>query len=329
MGDPGGIGLDVALESWHARERHQLPVFAVVGDAEALKHRTRTLGLDVPIVSIVSLGDAGRFFPDALPVLHLGSRGPDEADAAVVASIENATDAVLSGEALALVTNPIAKKSLRTIPLEYPGHTAFLGLLASRHYPGRRFHPTMMLVADELKVVPATVHIPLSAVAGTLTTALIVETIHTTAAALSQDFGIPRPRIAVAGLNPHAGEDGLIGTEETKLIVPAIAEAAAAGIAVSGPFSADTLFHAEARTAYDAVVAMYHDQALIPLKTLAFDRGVNVTLGLPFVRTSPDHGTAFGLAGTGRARPDSFIAALRLAATLGARRAAARVPAGQ
>ena len=236
----------------------------------------------------------------------------------------------LTGEALALVTNPIAKKSLRAIPLEYPGHTAFLGLLASRHYPGRRFHPTMMLVADELKVVPATVHIPLSAVAGTLTTPLIARRPSTsTAAALSQDFGIQRPRIAVAGLNPHAGEDGLIGTEETELIAPAIAEAAAAGIAVTGPFSADTLFHAEARSTYDAVVAMYHDQALIPLKTLAFDRGVNVTLGLPFVRTSPDHGTAFALAGTGGARPDSFIAALRLAATLGARRAAARVPAGQ
>lgn len=329
MGDPGGIGLDVTLASWHARQRHQLPVFAVLGDAEALKHRARALGLDVPIVSIASLRDASRFFPDALPVLHFGGRGPDEADAAVVASIENAADAVLTGEALALVTNPIAKKSLRAIPLEYPGHTAFLGLLASRHCPGRRFHPTMMLVADELKVVPATVHIPLSAVAGTLTTPLIVRTIHTTAAALSQDFGIQRPRIAVAGLNPHAGEDGLIGMEETELIAPAIAEAAAAGIEVTGPFSADTLFHAEARSSYDAVVAMYHDQALIPLKTLAFDRGVNVTLGLPFVRTSPDHGTAFGLAGTGRARPDSFIAALRLAATLGARRAAARVPAGQ
>ncbi len=329
MGDPAGIGLDVALASWYARQRHQLPVFAVVGDAEALKHRARALGLDVPIVSIASLRDAGRFFPDALPVLHLGGRGPDDADAAVVDSIENATDAALTGEALALVTNPIAKKSLRSIPLEYPGHTAFLGLLASRHYPGRRFHPTMMLVADELKVVPATVHIPLSAVAGTLTSPLIVRTIHATAAALSQDFGIQRPRIAVAGLNPHAGEDGLIGTEETELIAPAIAEAAAAGIAVSGPFSADTLFHAEARSSYDAVVAMYHDQALIPLKTLAFDRGVNVTLGLPFVRTSPDHGTAFGLAGTGRARPDSFIAALRLAATLGTRRAAARVAAGQ
>jgi len=329
MGDPDGIGLDITIASWHARQRLHLPVFAVVGDAEALKHRARVLGLDIPIVSIASLRDAGRYFSDALPVLHLSGNGSAEPDDAVVAGIESATNSVLSGEALALVTNPIAKKSLRAIPLEYPGHTAFLGLLASRHYPGRRFHPTMMLVADELKVVPTTVHIPLSAVAGALSTALIAKTIHITAAALSQDFGIQRPRIAVAGLNPHAGENGLIGTEETRLIAPAIAEAVATGIAVTGPFSADTLFHAEARSTYDAVVAMYHDQALIPLKTLAFDRGVNVTLGLPFVRTSPDHGTAFALAGTGGARPDSFIAALRLAATLGARRAAARAPAGQ
>jgi len=218
---------------------------------------------------------------------------------------------------------------VRAIPLEYPGHTAFLGLLAARHYKGRRFHPTMMLVADELKVVPATVHIPLSAVARTLTKGLVVETIRTTAAALTLDFGIRNPRIAVAGLNPHAGEGGLIGTEEANVITPAIAELVAAGIAVTGPHSADTLFHAEARGTYDAAVAMYHDQALIPLKTLAFDRGVNVTLGLPFVRTSPDHGTAVALAGTGKARPDSFIAALRLAAKLGKRRAATRASAGK
>lgn len=328
MGDPDGIGPDITLVSWHARKRYALPAFAVYGDADVLRDRARKLGLDVPLAPIASLRDASRVFADALPVYRLEMRGPGGADAAVVAGIEAATCAALTGEALALVTNPIAKKSVRAIPLEYPGHTAFLGLLASRHYQGRRFHPTMMLVADELKVVPATVHIPLSAVAATLTRPLIVETIRTTAAALEHDFGIPQPRIAVAGLNPHAGEDGLIGTEETNVIAPAIAEMAAAGIAVTGPFSADTLFHAEARTAYDAVVAMYHDQALIPLKTLAFDRGVNVTLGLPFVRTSPDHGTAFALAGTGRARPDSFIAALRLAAVLGKRRADARL-AGQ
>lgn len=320
LGDPAGIGPDITLASWHARRQHGLPAFAVYGDAQALKDRARALGLDIPITAIASLHETSGVFPDALPVRHLPAYG--SGDAGIVATIEDATGAVLAGEALALVTNPIAKKSLQSISLEYPGHTAFLGQLASRHHGGRRFHPTMMLVADELKVVPATVHIPIAAVARTLTRALVAQTIRITAAALAQDFGIDNPRIAVAGLNPHAGEGGLIGTEELDIIGPAIAEVAASGIAVAGPLSADTLFHAEARTAYDAAVAMYHDQALIPLKTLAFDRGVNVTLGLPFVRTSPDHGTAFDLAGTGRARPDSFIAALRLAATLGTRRAA-------
>ncbi|MBX9588406.1 MAG: 4-hydroxythreonine-4-phosphate dehydrogenase PdxA [Hyphomonadaceae bacterium] len=329
MGDPEGIGLDITLASWHARRQHTLPAFAVYGDAEALQDRARALALDIPIVRIGSLQEAVRLFPDALPVRQLRPRGSGGVDEAIVAAIETATGAVLTGEALALVTNPIAKRSVRAIPLEYPGHTAFLGLLASRFYQGRPFHPTMMLVADELKVVPATVHIPLTAVAGALTKALVMETIRTTAAALALDFGIRNPRIAVAGLNPHAGEGGLIGSEETNVIAPAIAELAAAGITVTGPHSADTLFHAEARSTYDAAVAMYHDQALIPLKTLAFDRGVNVTLGLPFVRTSPDHGTAVALAGTGKARPDSFIAALHLAAKLGQRRADARASTGQ
>lgn len=324
MGEPAGIGPDITLISWQARQRLGLPAFAVFGDRQVLQDRARALGLDIPIASIASLRDAGRTFADALPVWQIGMPRSANPDATVVACIESATEYVLRGEALALVTNPIAKKSLSAMRLEYPGHTAFLGVLASRHHQGRKFCPTMMLVADELKVVPATIHIPLAAVPGSLTTALLVETIHTTATALTEDFGIDRPRIAVAGLNPHAGENGLIGTEELNIITPAITETAAAGIAVTGPHSADTLFHTEARSAYDAVVAMYHDQALIPLKTLAFDRGVNVTLGLPFVRTSPDHGTAFSLAGTGQARPDSFIAALRLAATLGGRRAAMR-----
>jgi 4-hydroxythreonine-4-phosphate dehydrogenase len=251
-----------------------------------------------------------------------------DGDAAIVAALEQATMAALDGAALALVTNPIAKKSLRSIPLEYPGHTAFLGQLAAR-IAGKAIRPVMMLVAAELKVVPVTVHIPISAVPRTLTRALIVETVDITADALTQDFGIRHPRVAVAGLNPHAGEGGLIGTEERDIIAPAIAQLAGAGLAVTGPHSADSLFHADARHTYDAAIAMYHDQALIPLKTLAFDRGVNVTLGLPFVRTSPDHGTAFALAGTGKARPDSFLAALQLAAELGTRRAAARASAAQ
>src|SRR5262249_18070913 len=186
--------------------------------------------------------------------------------------------------------------------------------------------PVMMLAADELKVVPTTVHIPLSEVPAALTRELLVATMRIAAASLTTDFGIAAPRLAVCGLNPHAGEDGLIGREEAAVIGPAIAELAAEGVLVSGPFPADTLFHAEARGSYDVAIAMYHDQALIPIKSLAFDRAVNVTLGLPFVRTSPDHGTAFARAGTGSARPDSFLAALRLAGVLGRRRAACSAP---
>jgi 4-hydroxythreonine-4-phosphate dehydrogenase len=332
LGDPAGIGPDITLAAWRARKSRSLHPFVVYGDPAALEIRARALGFDdVPVASVGALREAADAFPDALPVLSVltaraWAQGADT-DAGIVAAIEEATAAAAGGEALALVTNPIAKKSLRTIPLEYPGHTAFLGMLAARHSGGRVGRPVMMLVADELKVVPTTVHIPLSAVPRTLTRALIAETIRITVAALVQDFGISRPRIAVAGLNPHAGEGGLIGSEEAAAIAPAVAEVAAQGLAVTGPHSADALFHDEARRNYDAVVAMYHDQALIPFKTLAFDRGVNVTLGLPFVRTSPDHGTAYALAATGKARPDSFIAALQLAAKLGQRRAGLRVAA--
>jgi 4-hydroxythreonine-4-phosphate dehydrogenase len=332
MGDPAGIGPDVIVASWNARTQQALHPFAVYGDPEVLRQRARALAMDVSIATVASIAEAGRVFANALPVCPPAStrqpHTPHGVDTTIIAAIEAATAAVSGGEALALVTGPIAKRSLQSIRLEYPGHTAFLGQLASRHFGGRRFRPTMMLVADELKVVPATVHIPLSAVPMTLTTTLIAETLQVIATALKEDFGIPNPRIAVTGLNPHAGEGGLIGDEEATIIAPAIAELAAAGVAVSGPHSADTLFHAEARSTYDAVLAMYHDQALIPLKTLAFDRGVNVTLGLPFVRTSPDHGTAFALAGTGKARPASFIAALQLATRLGLQRAAARAAAG-
>jgi 4-hydroxythreonine-4-phosphate dehydrogenase len=328
LGDPGGIGPDITLLSWRDREVHGLLPFAVYGDAEVLRERARTLGLEVPIVSIRHIEDAAQRFPDAVPVVQAVTRKGAEAsadrDATIVAAIEAATMAALTGAALALVTNPIAKKSLQSVPLDYPGHTAFLGQLAARYTGDDTIHPVMMLAAPELRVVPATVHIPLAAVPRRLTRALIVETGRISARALVEDFAVPVPRIAVTGLNPHAGEDGLIGREEAEIIAPAIAELRSKGFAVTGPHSADSLFHEEARRGYDAAIAMYHDQALIPLKTLAFDRGVNVTLGLPFVRTSPDHGTACALAGTGRARPDSLIAALRLAAELGQRRAAAR-----
>jgi 4-hydroxythreonine-4-phosphate dehydrogenase len=283
------------------------------------------------VTTIGRLAEGTQVFTSSLPVVRparvIAGHARAEVDADIVAAIESATTATLQGEALALVTNPIAKRSLRTISLEYPGHTAFLGQLAARHTGNDAIRPVMMLVAPGLRVVPATVHIPLSSVPRTVTRALIVETARITASALAEDFAVPSPRIAVAGLNPHAGEEGLIGTEEEDIIAPAIAELKRDGIAVTGPHAADSLFHDEARRTYDAAIAMYHDQALIPLKTLAFDRGVNVTLGLPFVRTSPDHGTAYSLAGTGRARPDSFIAALKLAAQLGQRRSTARAPA--
>jgi len=326
MGDPRGIGPDIALMSWRERRRHALPSFVLYGDRDVLAWRARSLGLDVPTQPVASLADVPGAFSQALPVWPIPIRAAGSAgeDAAIVAAIETAVAAAAAGEALAVVTNPIVKRTLDLTQLPYPGHTEFLAELAVRHGAATRPLPVMMLVAEELKVVPATVHIPLTAVPRTLTRRLLVATLKITAAALTDDFGIKRPRIAVAGLNPHAGEGGRIGSEESDIIKPAIGEVAAAGIAVSGPYSADTLFHAEARAGYDAVVAMYHDQALIPIKTLAFDRGVNVTLGLPFVRTSPDHGTALALAGTGKARPGSFIAALRLADEIGRRRAQAR-----
>jgi 4-hydroxythreonine-4-phosphate dehydrogenase len=324
MGDPAGIGPDIALMSWLERSRKALPSFVIYGDPQILQERARALGASVPIAPVAALKEVAAAFADGLPVMPVPMFGSvASGDAAIVAAIETATAAVMSGEALALVTNPIAKRTLNLSRLPYPGHTEFLAELAARHGGGRRPRPVMMLAADELKVVPATVHIPLAAVAKALTRPLLLETIRITAAALTGDFGIARPRIAVTGLNPHAGEGGLIGREEIDVIAPAIAELAAEGLAVTGPHAADTLFHAEARGTYDAAIAMYHDQALIALKTLAFDRGVNVTLGLPFLRTSPDHGTAFALAGTGKARPTSFMAALQLAADLGRRRAAA------
>jgi 4-hydroxythreonine-4-phosphate dehydrogenase len=247
---------------------------------------------------------------------------PDTANApAIIGAIEAAVASVMRGEASAVVTNPIAKHVLKSAAFPFPGHTEFLGALAERH-TGKPARPVMMLVSHDLRVVPLTVHCALADVPQAITRPLIFETVRTTYAALRRDFGISAPRIWVAGLNPHAGEEGTMGREEVDTIGPAIADLRAEGLSVSGPYSADTLFHAAARRGYDAVIAMYHDQALIPLKTIGFDEGVNVTLGLPFVRTSPDHGTAFDIAGQGRASPSSFIEALKLASAIAAARAA-------
>jgi 4-hydroxythreonine-4-phosphate dehydrogenase len=329
MGDPAGIGPDITLAAWLARPLRGLEPFLLLAPPSVVVERARRLGLTVPVEVVRAPGEAAATFARALPVLALPEIGtvtpgvPDPAHAgAVIASIERAVELARAGEAAAVVTNPIAKATLYAAGFRHPGHTEYLAELAERHW-GLRARPVMMLASEALRVVPLTVHIPLGAVPGAVTRELIVETARITAAALARDFGIARPRLAVAGLNPHAGESGTIGREEVELIAPAIAELRASGLEVSGPHSADTLFHASARARYDAAICMYHDQALVPLKTLAFDEGVNVTLGLPFVRTSPDHGTAFDIAGSGRASPESLIHALQLAARLAARRAAA------
>ena len=326
MGDPAGIGLDITLAAWCGPERATLPPLVLLADPEAVAARARALGLAVQLHRIENIAAAHHAAAGALAVLPVRTAvppAPGRPDtrnaAAVIAAIELATAAALDGSAAAVVTNPIAKATLTASGFPHPGHTEFLAELAARHRPGYSFRPVMMLAADELRVVPLTVHMPLAQVPAAITAALIEETVRITAADLTHRFGIARPRIAVAGLNPHAGEGGTLGREEIDIIAPAIAVLCLEGFDVTGPYSGDTLFHGTARARYDVAVAMYHDQALIPLKTLAFDRGVNVTLGLPFIRTSPDHGTAFDIAGTGRADPTSFVEALRLAARMAAR----------
>jgi 4-hydroxythreonine-4-phosphate dehydrogenase len=282
MGDPAGIGPEIAAKAMAALH-DRIPLRFVAGRA--------ALASAIP----------GR---------------PETTDpAAVIESIRRAVELVQTGECAAVVTCPIAKKTLIDAGFAFPGHTEYLAALT--HAP----RAVMMLAVDGLRVVPVTVHTPLAQVPTLLTTDLIVETGRITAAALIRDFGIPAPRLALAGLNPHAGEGGALGGEEAAVIVPAIERLRAEGIAVTGPHPADTMFHAAARARYDAALCMYHDQALIPLKTIDFDRGVNVTLGLPIVRTSPDHGTAFDIAGKGIANPASLIAAIELAAQLAERRA--------
>ncbi len=327
MGDPAGIGLDITIASWLAREARGLPPFVLYADPRAVRERAGRLGVPLVLAEVADIAAVCGIFAKALPVLPVPlsrpavAGSPDNANAdAIISSIEMAVCAVSSGAARGLVTNPIAKAGLYASGFPYPGHTEFLAALAGRHGPGRAPAPVMMLVSDELRVVPLTVHIPLSRVPAAISRELIFDTVRITSAALRDDFAIAAPRLAVTGLNPHAGEGGALGREEEETIAPAIAALRADGFTVTGPHPADTLFHAAARKTYDAVIAMYHDQALVPLKTLAFDTGVNVTLGLPFVRTSPDHGTAFGIAGTGRASPESFIASLKLADAIATRR---------
>jgi 4-hydroxythreonine-4-phosphate dehydrogenase len=323
LGEPAGIGPDLTVAVWHRRRELGVAPFYVIGDPELLTARARALGYDVPVRSVTPR-QAADVFSTALPVVPLEARitaapgRPDDSSAAgAIASIDRAVADVMAGEARAVVTNPIAKSVLYRAGFTDPGHTEYLARLAERA-TGRYVMPVMMLWSPELAVVPVTIHIPLKDVIAQLTTQLVVDTGRIVARDMAARFGIARPRLAVAGLNPHAGEDGTIGREDVDIVAPAIAALRAHGIDARGPLPADTMFHAAARATYDVALCMYHDQALIPIKTLAFDHGVNATLGLPFVRTSPDHGTAFDLAGTGRADPSSLVAALKLAARLSA-----------
>jgi 4-hydroxythreonine-4-phosphate dehydrogenase len=318
-GEPAGIGVEVTALAHAARDRAGLPPFYLLADPDMVERRIRRAGLDVAVAVTTPDGAAG-VFSAALPVVPVGHPmrdAPGRLDAAdapaVIAAIEAGVADVAAGRAAGLVTAPIQKSGLTAAGFAHPGHTEFLGELAARHWPGLPAEPVMMLAGPDLSTVPVTVHVPISAVPGLVTRERIVTVGRIVARDLAARFGIARPRLAVAGLNPHAGEDGTMGCEDRDVIAPAIADLVAEGIAATGPHPADTLFHPRARTAYDVVLAMYHDQALIPVKTIAFDETVNVTLGLPFVRTSPDHGTALSLAGTGTADPGSMIAAIRLA----------------
>ncbi|BCH33806.1 4-hydroxythreonine-4-phosphate dehydrogenase [Mesorhizobium sp. L-8-10] len=321
-GDPSGIGLEIAVAAWLGRQALDLPPFYLIGDPELLAARAKALGRDVPVATVTP-GESAEVFAQAFPIAPLPSRFTDTigvADpanaAGIVASIDRAVADVFAGKASGVVTLPVAKKSLYDAGFAFPGHTEYLAELASRQ-TGRQVQPVMMLAGPELRAVPVTIHIPLAEVPTVLTTELIVSTGRIVANDLRNRFAIARPRLVLAGLNPHAGEQGAIGTEDETIVRPAVEALRAEGIDAVGPRPADTMFHAAARKRYDAALCMYHDQALIPAKALGFDDTVNVTLGLPLVRTSPDHGTALDIAGRGIARPDSLIAALKLAARLG------------
>ncbi len=317
MGEPAGIGGDITIKAWLRRGDGLAPFF-VIDDPERLRRLGDRIAPGLPVAVIDAPEQAAAVFPEALPVLPEPVPAPpppgrpDPANAkAVIAAVDRAVAFALAGRVAAVVTNPIHKKCLYDAGFRHPGHTEHLGALV-----GGDARPVMMLLCPGLRVVPATVHVALRDAVAALTTDEIVRRGEVAAAALKRDFGVDAPRLAVAGLNPHAGEAGSLGREEIDIIAPAVAALRSAGIDATGPTPADTLFHERARATYDAAICMYHDQALIPLKTIDIDRGVNVTLGLPFVRTSPDHGTALNIAGTGAAREDSLLAALETAAAM-------------
>ena len=318
MGDPAGIGPEILAKAWRARGAEGLQPFFAVGDPRAIGRVS-----DVPVARILAPEEAAPAFGQALPVLNVMDGGdilpgsPDiDGARCALQSLELAVGLARSGAAGALVTGPVSKAQLYQVGFTDPGQTEFV---AERCGIARE-NAVMMLAGPTLRVVPITTHVPLAEVAGLLSIELIVARGRATARGLARNFGIEAPRLVLAGFNPHAGEQGAIGREEIALLIPAIEQLRAEGIDASGPYAADTLFHPRARARYDAALCCYHDQALIPLKTLHFDEGVNITLGLPIVRTSPDHGTAFDLAGKDAAHPGAMIAALRLAQEAAARR---------
>lgn len=323
MGEPAGIGGEITLKAWR-RRADGMPPFFILDDPSRLERVAAAIGLAVPIHAIDAPEQATAVFASALPVLPrslaraVAPGKPDPANAGVVkTAIEDAVRLVAAGRAAAVVTNPIHKECLYAAGFPFPGHTEFLAALAGIDTP-----PVMMLACPELRVVPVTVHLSLRDALAAITTGVIVTAATIAAAALHRDWGIAQPRLAIAGLNPHAGEGGKMGTEEAAIIAPAVEALRGKGIDAFGPASPDALFSARARRSYDAAICMYHDQALIPIKAIDFEGAVNITLGLPFVRTSPDHGTALHIAGSGRASEASLVAALRMAAAMAARRAA-------
>ncbi|MEI9849985.1 MAG: 4-hydroxythreonine-4-phosphate dehydrogenase PdxA [Sphingomonas sp.] len=319
MGDPAGIGPEITAKAWKARELHSLAPFFAIGDIRSVERVS-----DGPVVRIGDPEEAPGVFAHALPVIAIADAGeivpgqPNiEGARCALQSLEVAVGLARSESSGALVTGPVSKAQLYGVGFTHPGQTEFV---AERCGVSKE-NAVMMLAGPTLRVVPVTVHVPFAAVPGLLSIELIVAKARATARGLFRNFGISQPRLAFAGLNPHAGEGGAIGREEIELVIPAIEILREEGIDAVGPFAADTMFHARARAGYDAAICLYHDQALVPLKTLHFDEGVNITLGLPIVRTAPDHGTAFGIAGRNEANPGAMIAAIRLAASAARRRA--------
>jgi 4-hydroxythreonine-4-phosphate dehydrogenase len=322
LGEPAGIGPDITMQAWLRRDELKLPAFYLVGDRDFLERRAKVLGLKIRLAEVAA-EDASDAFADALPVVASGHAAaalpgqPDSTSAdAATASIRQAVADVIAGRASAVVTNPIAKSVLYRAGFRHPGHTEYLAELAATG--GHTPQPVMMLWSPALAVVPVTIHLSLRDAIAQLSSDLIVTTARIVVADLKTRLGLANPRLAVSGLNPHAGEDGSLGNEDQTIVAPAIEILRGEGIRITGPLPADTMFHEAARKTYDCAICMYHDQALIPIKTIAFEDAVNVTLGLPFIRTSPDHGTAFDIAGTGKANPSSLIAALRLACRMAA-----------